>query len=205
MIGVIAWRAPKRGERERILARNICHPVSYVLSQCQFIPVLLKTNMSRVVWLFTFCTCLAKQPLKIEIPDQGIIVGTEMSMVARVKRIRAFLGIPYAQPPLGQLRFAPPVTEPLPSWDGVRYANETAPACLQSSRDNNPQDMPFLNMIYFNKTYPMDEDCLYLNVYAPLGKYPYCGLTTMLTSLKCKLRTIYSYFIDFQCEIFAWS
>lgn len=176
---MVAWGVPKRGERERFLARNTCHPVSYVLSQCQSIPELLEISMSRVVWLFTLCTCLAKQPLKIEIPGQGTIVGMEMSMVGRAKRIRAFLGIPYAQPPLGILRFSPPVMEPLPSWDGERYANETAPACLQSSRDSNPQNMPFLNMIYFNKTYTMDEDCLYLNVYAPLGKYRDCAYVIM--------------------------
>lgn len=129
--------------------------------------------MSKVdlVWLFTFCTCVAKQPLRIEIPDQGVLLGTDVSLNARTRKIRVFLGVPYAQPPLGDLRFAPPAAETPPSWEGVRYANETAPACLQSSKDINPQEVPFLNMISFNKTYVMDEDCLYLNVYAPHGKY----------------------------------
>lgn len=166
-----------------------------MLSQCQSIPEVPPTSMSRVVWLFTFCTCLAKQPLKIEIPGQGTIVGTEMSMVARTKKIRAFLGIPYAQPPLVSLRFQPPMTDPLPAWEGERYANETAPACLQSSRDSNPQDMPFLNMLSFNKTYPMDEDCLYLNVYAPLGKYHIFCYAYVSMQIKSNLFKYYRFLV----------
>jgi len=66
-----------------------------------------------------------------------------------------FRGLPYAAPPLGDLRWRPP--EPPARWNGVRDATEFAPAC------------PQLPSMF--STGPTDEDCLYLNVYTPgLGR-----------------------------------
>nr|WP_268807273.1 carboxylesterase family protein [Bryocella elongata] len=67
---------------------------------------------------------------------------------------RSFLGLPFAQPPVGARRFRPP-SPPLP-WQGVRAATRCAPVAMQ------PGD-----------SYPQSEDCLYLNVVAPAGKGPY--------------------------------
>lgn len=127
--------------------------------------------MSKVdlICLFVFCTCVAKEPLKIELPDQGTIMGIEIS-VKRTKKIRAFLGIPYAVPPLNEYRLAPTVTEPLLRWEGVKNVSKYAPACLQTKDDFDAQDIPFLNLIS-DRNFEMDEDCLYLNVFSPLGKY----------------------------------
>ncbi|MFI6472752.1 carboxylesterase/lipase family protein [Streptomyces sp. NPDC050516] len=70
----------------------------------------------------------------------------------------AFLGIPYAAPPVGNLRFRPP-RQPA-RWSGTRDATRQAPACTQFSpfglRD--PQDT--------------SEDCLYLDVYRPRNTPP---------------------------------
>jgi len=63
----------------------------------------------------------------------------------------AFLGLPYAAPPAGDLRWRPP--RPPAGWPGVRDATRFAPSCPQ------PQN-PAL-------TGPTSEDCLYLNVYTP--------------------------------------
>jgi para-nitrobenzyl esterase len=70
--------------------------------------------------------------------------------------IRAYLGIPYAAPPTGDLRWKP--TAPAPSWRGTRPATAFGPACLQivpadSSAESQPGNM--------------SEDCLYLNVWTP--------------------------------------
>lgn len=68
--------------------------------------------------------------------------------------VETFLGLPYAQPPLGQLRFAPPV--PLVSWNGPVEATGFGPACPQPAIE--PSDI-------INSR--IDEDCLTLNVWTP--------------------------------------
>jgi para-nitrobenzyl esterase len=59
-------------------------------------------------------------------------------------------GIPYAAPPVGDLRWRPP--SPADSWEGVRDASEFGPNCIQLSTDVDTVG---------------SEDCLYLNVFAP--------------------------------------
>ncbi len=71
--------------------------------------------------------------------------------------LRVFMGIPYAQPPVGALRWRPP--EPLPRWHGVRHATAFGPACFQP--DNT------LASVYVEEPMPMSEDCLTLNIWAP--------------------------------------
>lgn len=60
-----------------------------------------------------------------------------------------FKGIPFAQPPVGDLRWREPL--PVMPWQGVKRALAFAPACAQLTRDGVAGD----------------EDCLYLNVWAP--------------------------------------
>jgi para-nitrobenzyl esterase len=64
-----------------------------------------------------------------------------------------FLGIPYAAPPVGSLRWRPP--QPAARWSGVRDATQFAPHCAQSAS-------PFGQA-------STSEDCLYLNVFTPPG------------------------------------
>lgn len=66
----------------------------------------------------------------------------------------AFLGIPYAKPPVGDLRFAPPV--PGESWEDTLDAMDFGPACPQQEID--PSDI---------MNWHIDEDCLTLNVWTP--------------------------------------
>jgi para-nitrobenzyl esterase len=71
---------------------------------------------------------------------------------------RDFLGVPFAQPPVYDLRFAPP--QPVQHWGGVRDATRQAPACIQfqpSGVRNNQAT---------------SEDCLYLDVYTPKNARP---------------------------------
>jgi para-nitrobenzyl esterase len=71
--------------------------------------------------------------------------------------IRIFRGIPYAEAPVGHRRWHAPV--PKAKWNGVRDSTKFGPACWQ------PEGK--LNNIYANAPWPMSEDCLSLNVWAP--------------------------------------
>ncbi|XP_012224498.2 esterase E4-like [Linepithema humile] len=66
--------------------------------------------------------------------------------------IHAYQGIPYAAPPVGDLRFKPP--EPPSAWNGTRSAVRVSRICLQID-------------LFYEIKYDEDEDCLYLNVYTP--------------------------------------
>ncbi|MGB0620057.1 MAG: carboxylesterase/lipase family protein [Myxococcota bacterium] len=75
----------------------------------------------------------------------------------RVGDAHVFRGIPYASPPVGERRWRPP--RPVESWPGVRSAEAFGPAC--------PQPAAFSFMIPDDQ--PPSEDCLTLNLSAPLG------------------------------------
>lgn len=83
----------------------------------------------------------------------GSVEGVEQSGV------RIFRGIPYAQPPVGALRWKPPVAAP--DWQGVRKVTEFGPACVQPRNRNAG--------IYTNPLERVSEDCLTLNIWAPAG------------------------------------
>ena len=79
----------------------------------------------------------------------GMLQGTIAS------GIRMFHGIPFAQPPVGELRWQAP--QPAKNWVGVRMANRFGPRCMQQ---------PFFDDMIFRSD-GMSEDCLYLNVWTP--------------------------------------
>src|SRR5215470_12811179 len=82
--------------------------------------------------------------------DDGVIRG------ASAAGVNSFLGLPYAAPPTGNLRWRPP--QPASSWPGVRDATQFGPSCPQDQvRARNP----------FLPLGAISEDCLYLNVYTP--------------------------------------
>jgi para-nitrobenzyl esterase len=71
---------------------------------------------------------------------------------------RAWLGIPFAQPPVGALRWRAP--QPLAPWEGVREALSFAPPCPQFASPTGGVEGEPGSIVG-------SEDCLYLNVYAP--------------------------------------
>ena len=73
-----------------------------------------------------------------------------------------FKGIPYAQPPVGALRFSPP--QQMEPWNGVYKATEFGPICPQDSHEPGS----FYHKEFYSGEAPrMDEDCLYLNILTP--------------------------------------
>jgi para-nitrobenzyl esterase len=94
------------------------------------------------------------------------VVRAPAGAVAGVEQggLEIFKGLPYAAPPVGALRWRPPVAAP--AWTGVRDAANFGPACFQ------PPPRP--GNLYANPPKAMSEDCLSLNVWTPdkAGKAP---------------------------------
>lgn len=106
----------------------------------------------------------------------GIIVSPDSK---HLEPVEVFKGIPYASPPVGSLRFMPPVTGAL--WSGVKIADRFEPVCPQRLPDIFNETaalkrMPNGRLEYLKRLLPhlknQSEDCLYLNIYAPAqGKH----------------------------------
>lgn len=119
----------------------------------------------------------AREPPTVNIPDQGTLMGTYLKMF-RTQTVIAYLGVPYAQPPLRHLRFTPPVVDDLPRWDGVRNASTIPPDCWQSTRrlELKKHDQTFRELLNKMKgkedddELHYDEDCLFLNIFIPDGR-----------------------------------
>lgn len=113
-----------------------------------------------------------KYTREVHLPKQGRITGIvrEMHVQSRLKNVDQFLGIPYAEAPIGSRRFMPP-SSPLPFNEDVKRANKLEAVC--------PQKLPNLNDPEVNvnagrydqikRLLPHlkreSEDCLYLNLY----------------------------------------
>ncbi|XP_041973881.1 neuroligin-4, Y-linked-like isoform X2 [Aricia agestis] len=104
---------------------------------------------------------------------QGIVLA--MDEHRYLSPLEVFLGVPYATPPVGSNRFSPTRT-PSP-WDGVRVSDRPGPACPQKLPDLNDErllleKMPKGRLDYIKRLMPylknQSEDCLYLNIFAPL-------------------------------------
>ncbi len=85
--------------------------------------------------------------------DSGMLSGTHFGVDPAEA---AFLGIPYADAPTGDLRWRPPQTPP--AWNGVREAKAFGPACPQLPSGWLPEMLGRKQMV-------TDEACLYLNVW----------------------------------------
>lgn len=93
-----------------------------------------------VVVIMAGCSKLPPEQVKVE---QGIVQGTIED------GLTVFKGIPFAAPPVGDLRWKAP--QPAPKWEGVKVTTEYAPAAFQGG--NPPSGK--------------SEDCLYLNIWTP--------------------------------------
>ncbi len=97
---------------------------------------------------------IAQNDLSATQPRTQVANGT-LEGVAEPSGIRAFKGIPFAAPPIGDLRWREP--QPAKNWSGVRKANTFGPRAMQRAIFG---DMNF-------RSDGVSEDCLYLNVWTP--------------------------------------
>lgn len=125
----------------------------------------MRTTHSRRVMLATLCvalTTLAAATSGADAFNESTAAAASASPTVRIEDgvVRGaiasggyqFLGLPYAAPPTGNLRWRPP-RRPA-AWGGVRDATQFAPSCPQPKSPFAPPA-------------PFSEDCLYLNVYTP--------------------------------------
>lgn len=146
-----------------------------------------------VLLIFGNCAVVvncAREPPIVTIPDQGMLMGTYLKMF-RTQVVVGYLGLPYAQAPLNERRFLPPVVDNLPKWDNVRNASKLPAECLQNlNKPMRKHEEAFMSLI--SKSYGLttfsanaaggesggeeapptrqfDEDCLFLNIYIPDG------------------------------------
>ncbi|WP_258767812.1 carboxylesterase/lipase family protein [Bradyrhizobium arachidis] len=107
--------------------------------------------------LFTMVAPAAAQIVATPIPEDPVKIdsGTVSGKVL-TSGVKAYFGIPFATPPLGELRWRAP--QPVEPWKGVYHADRLSPECIQVLRRHN------LNH-YFGEE-ATSENCLYLNIWA---------------------------------------
>jgi len=114
---------------------------------------------------FIFISFLIFSPLSLvtsQVDSMDPIVSTWSGKVAgQVEETSVgnmyykFLGVPYAEPPIGKLRFKDPVAKA--AWNGIINATKFSEKCLQKPLFDESQESPLLG----------SEDCLFLNIYTP--------------------------------------
>lgn len=108
-------------------------------------------------------------------PVRGRVISLDNP---ELRQVEQYLGIPYASPPVKDLRFMPPNT--CDPWEEVRSAEKYAPVCPQKlpylENEEDVDKMPAGRHKYLNRLAKFlenqSEDCLYLNIYKPAqGKF----------------------------------
>ena len=94
-----------------------------------------------------------QEPIQV---DGGLITGTPTPQWTY--GVRLYRGIPYAAPPVGELRWRPP--QPVVPWQGVKRADHFSPVCMQMPTDTEGN-------AWREGLVPVSEDCLYINVWTP--------------------------------------
>jgi para-nitrobenzyl esterase len=108
--------------------------------------------LAAIILLFSSAAFAAiTDPVRVE---QGLLAGISSSSAD----MRVYRGIPFAAPPVGDLRWKAP--QPAAKWQGLLQAAEFSNACWQTP-------YPAAAAIYQAKLPPLSEDCLYLNIWTP--------------------------------------
>jgi para-nitrobenzyl esterase len=118
------------------------------------------------------CSLHAQQTAVNAAPDEGPTVRIASGVLRGVTEgdVTSFKGIPYAAPPVGELRWRPP--QPVAPWQGVRDAFGYCADCAQVGfgGGNSPGSI----------SKGSSEDCLFLNLWLPAGTKPGAKLPVMV-------------------------
>jgi para-nitrobenzyl esterase len=117
------------------------------------------TNLYMKSLAYIFCLCLLTSISSGQLlSDQGLLVvktANGLLQGTQVSGISIFKGIPYAQPPVGDLRWKEP--QSVKNWEGIRKADHFSARAMQ---------LPIFSDMKFRSD-GVSEDCLYLNVWTP--------------------------------------
>lgn len=120
--------------------------------------------------MLTFSLAFVGLILPTALCNDGLIVQTTSGELhgfinQSAPLVRQFLGVPYAEPPIGNLRFAPPQAK---ANGGVINATAFAPVCMQQF--SNSSTIYTAQVPQFLINGGQSEDCLYLHIWAPALK-----------------------------------
>ncbi|XP_006863590.1 PREDICTED: liver carboxylesterase 1 isoform X1 [Chrysochloris asiatica] len=120
--------------------------------------------LALVLASLTAATVQAGHPAPVVDTVYGRVRGKYVSLEGFTQPVAVFLGIPFAKPPLGPLRFTPP--QPAEPWDFVKNTTSYPPMCSQDAVAAQVLSELFTNR---KESIPLRfaEDCLYLNIYTP--------------------------------------
>src|SRR5690242_4873971 len=104
---------------------------------------------------FIYCAAFAVYALVAHAEAQVVSITSGKVRGSTQAGVTSFKGIPFAQAPVGELRWRAP--QPVKPWSGIRDAKQYGADCMQISL---PGDAAPLGV-------PPKEDCLYLNVWQP--------------------------------------
>ncbi|XP_070686336.1 cocaine esterase [Pempheris klunzingeri] len=109
--------------------------------------------------------------------ELGSLRGEYVSVKGKETGVHAYLGVPFAKPPLGPaLRLAPP--QPVERWEGVRDATKQPLMCVQSIHFVQ-ELLEKISMVVADLP-DISEDCLYLNIYTPANRARNAKLPVMV-------------------------
>ncbi|XP_070786004.1 acetylcholinesterase isoform X2 [Enoplosus armatus] len=134
--------------------------------------LLLLSPILLLALLIPTCSSQSEADLIVQ-TRTGRVRGIRLPLLDR-SYVTAFLGIPFAEPPVGKRRFRH--AEPKRPWTGVYEANAYPNACYQFVDTSFPG---FQGSEMWNPNREMSEDCLYLNVWVPTSPRPH-NLTVMV-------------------------
>ncbi|KFO26973.1 Carboxylesterase 3 [Fukomys damarensis] len=144
------------------VVRQICD-----LRQKHRIPLSsVETSQAQELLSYNVVLFSAEHPPLSPVVDtvHGKVLGKYVSLEGVAQTVAIFLGVPFAKPPLGSLRFAPP--QPAEPWDDVKNTTSYPPMCSQDAEQGKQMSELFSNR---KEKIPLtfSEDCLYLNIYTP--------------------------------------
>jgi para-nitrobenzyl esterase len=116
-------------------------------------------SMALLFWTFTLivsCTSKTKILDPVVQTQSGLVQGVANASAT----VTSFKGIPYAAPPVGDLRWKEP--QPPLSWEGIRVASEFCASCIQEKPGSR---LPWTEEFMVQND--ISEDCLFLNIWTP--------------------------------------